>query len=193
MSSGNTSIKFPTNIITAFIAVVMLFLLSCSGDEITTIPSFPDRATTPVLRTTDVITMISDSGITRYRISAPEWSIYDKAEEPYWDFPKGVLFERFDGDLKTDAKISSNEGIFLVDKKLWELTGNVEANNLEGEVFKTPKLFWSQSEERIYSPDSVTVIQIDKIIKGKGFESNQTMSVYSISNVSGIFPLKETE
>jgi hypothetical protein len=50
-----------------------------------------DRAAMPVLEAEDVMTLISDSGVTRYRIKAPKWCIYDKADTPYWEFPKGVF------------------------------------------------------------------------------------------------------
>ena len=62
------------------VMAVVLFLFSC-GSKDKVHPSFPDRSMMPVLRVTDVVTMISDSGITRYRISAPEWLVYDKAED----------------------------------------------------------------------------------------------------------------
>ncbi len=182
------------NITTVLIAVVMLFLfICCSKNNNNTVPAFSDRADIPILKTTDVVTMISDSGITRYRISAPEWAIYDQAQEPYWNFPKGIKFERFDGDFQTDANIISDQAIFFDNKKLWELTGNVKATNLKGEIFETQKLFWNQNEERIYSPEEVTITQTDKKIHGTGFESNQTLRKYTISNVNGIFPIKNTE
>ena len=44
----------------------------------------------------NVTTLISDSGITRYRITTPAWYIYDHSSEPYWAFPKGVHLQRFD-------------------------------------------------------------------------------------------------
>lgn len=180
------------NITTAFTVVVMLFLfIACADDNKNVVKSFPDRASVPVLRTMDVTTMVSDSGITRYRIKAPEWVVYDKAEEPYWDFPQGINFERFDGDYQTDANIVSDEAVYYEQKKLWELTGNVKATNIEGEKFETPKLFWNQENEKIYSDDSITIIQSDKIIRGKGFLSNQTLSKYEILKVSGIFPIEE--
>ena len=181
------------NFITLF-SVVMLFVFMCCSKGINeTVASFADRAEIPVLKTTDVVTMISDSGITRYRITAPEWAIYDKAEEPYWNFPKGITFERFDGDFQTDANIISDEAIFFENKKLWELTGNVKATNLKGEIFETEKLFWDQTKERIYSPEAVSITQSDKVIHGTGFNSNQTLSKYEITKVHGIFPLKDDE
>ena len=63
------------------------------------------------LSATDVITLVSDSGITRYRVNAKVWNVYDKAEEPYWDFPEGIHFDRFDPNMKVDAEIESKKAI----------------------------------------------------------------------------------
>jgi LPS export ABC transporter protein LptC len=137
--------------------------------------------------------MISDSGITRYRISTPEWLIYDKAAEPYWDFPKGIKFERFDKNYKTDANIRSDKAVFYDNQKLWDLSGHVKAVNVEGEIFESNQLFWDQKQEKIYSKEFISITQKDKVIKGYGFESNQTLSKYTITKVKGIFPIKDTE
>ena len=43
-----------------------------------------DRAAMAVLEASDVTTIISDSGVVRYRIKAQTWKVYDKADTPYW-------------------------------------------------------------------------------------------------------------
>ena len=53
------------------------------------------REQLPVLITDSVTTLISDSGITRYRIEALQWLIYDKTDTPYQEFPKGIYLEQF--------------------------------------------------------------------------------------------------
>ena len=53
-----------------------------------------DRKATPVLQATDVNTIISDSGIVRYRIKAPTWQIFDKADTPYWEIGRASCRER---------------------------------------------------------------------------------------------------
>jgi len=179
---------------TVLITIILaFFLFSCSENSKNTIGSFPDRASVPALRTMDIVTMVSDSGVTRYRISAAEWAIFDKATEPFWDFPKGILFERFDNDLRTDANMTSDKAVYFTEKELWELTGNVRATNLNGEVFETQKLLWNQKEERIYSEETISITQTDKKINGTGFESNQTLSKYKITKVTGIFPVNESD
>ena len=45
-----------------------------------------ERDSLPVMDTKGVTTLISDSGITRYRVNTAEWLIYDRKNPPYWAF-----------------------------------------------------------------------------------------------------------
>jgi len=150
-----------------------------------------DRAAMPVLEAEDVMTLISDSGVTRYRIKAPKWCIYDKADTPYWEFPKGVFLEKFNTDLESDATIEADYAYYNESSQLWMLRGNVKAVNLEGEQFETPLLFWSQKDETVYSDSSIVITREASIVKGVGFRSNQTMTEYTILHPTGVFPIDE--
>ena len=173
----------------------MLFLsFACNRPtkpEIVQIESDPSLI--PTLHATDITTVISDSGITRYRISAPQWDIYDKVPDPYWEIPYGIHLERFDMNLQVDANIHSKYARFFVNKKLWELKNDVKATNLKGELFETEQLFWDQNSQKIYSDSLIKVTQATQIINAIGFESDQSMNYYVFRNVKGIFPVDESK
>lgn len=182
------------NITTAFSVVVVFFLLfSCSTTITEQINLELSSGEVPTLHTSDVTTVISDSGITRYRIYTPVWNVYDKASQPYWEFPDGVHFERFDENLIVDANVHCEYAKFLEREKIWELKGNIRATNIKGELFETEQLFWNQKTEKIYSDSLVTITQEDYIINAQGFESNQQMTKYTWKQTQGIFPVKEEE
>lgn len=184
--------KANKNITTALTVVVVLFLtVTCSNDKPDTIAAIVDRSTLPQLHALDISTVISDSGVTRYRISAPIWDIYDKASNPYWEFPKGIHFEKLDMNLKVDANIHARYAKFNENEQLWELKGKVRSTNLQGELFETEQLFWNQREERFYSDSLIKITQKSHIITGIGFESNQAMTKYVIKQPQGIFPVDE--
>jgi LPS export ABC transporter protein LptC len=175
----------------ASIAFVFFGLLSCSEEPKTKIGAVSDRTKIPSLHATKVSTVISDSGITRYRITAPQWYIYDKAVKPYQLFPEGIHLERFDINLKVDANIHSLYAKYDELDKTWELKGKVKAINLQGEVFETEQLFWNEITEKIYSDKYIKITQVSHVITGVGFESNQSMTKYTIKNPQGIFPVKD--
>ena len=150
-----------------------------------------DRAAMAVLEVSDVTTIISDSGVVRYRIKAQTWKVYDKADTPYWEFPDGIYLEKFNTELEPDASIESDYAFYNEPAQRWMLRGNVKALNLEGEQFETPLLFWDQKSESIYSDSSIVITREASIIQGVGFRSNQEMTKYTILRPTGIFPINE--
>lgn len=171
------------------------FAPSCSArkDKKLHADAITDRSQCPVLDTRGVTTLISDSGITRYRVKAAVWQIYDKAHPPYWEFPEGIYLENFGPDFEVEASLEADYAYYNDSLKIWTLRGNVHALNLQGETFDTPMLMWNQNTERIYSDSSITITRETSIIHGIGFESNQQMSQYTIHHPTGIIPVKDED
>lgn len=144
------------------------------------------------MKATQVNTLISDSGITRYRIEAAEWIVFGKAKEPYWYFPEGIYVEKFDTLFHSEASIKADTAYYFDKKGLWHLIGNVEVESLQGEQFDTSELFWDQKKEKVYSDKYIRIQQKEQIITGVGFESNQNMTRYKIFNSQGEFPVEDT-
>ena len=151
------------------------------------------REEMPVLITDSVKTLISDSGVTRYRIETPEWLVYDKTEKPYQEFPKGIYLEQFDTQLAVQASMKADYAYYDEQAQIWTLRGHVHALNREGEQFDTPELNWSQQDKRIYSDSSILITREKSIIEGVGFDSNEEMTKYTILNPTGVFPIDEEE
>jgi len=171
----------------------ILLLASCHKKTRLSAGAVEDRSGTPVLDTREVTTLISDSGIIRYRIQTAVWQIYDKAEPSYWEFPSGIFLERFNEELIVDASLCSDYAIYNQPEQRWRLEGNVHALNLEGEEFVTEELYWDQKTERIYTDSLITVTKTSSVIVGIGFESDQSMSKYTILHPTGYFPIDEDE
>ncbi|MDR3653473.1 MAG: LPS export ABC transporter periplasmic protein LptC [Paludibacter sp.] len=169
----------------------VMFIVACSNDKPDKIAAIADRSKMPKIHATDITTIISDSGITRYRISTPVWNVYDKASQPYWEFPKGIHLERFNLNLKVDANIHSQYAKYNENEQVWELRGKVKSTNLQGELFETEQLFWNQRQERFYSDSLIKITRATSITKGIGFESDQSMTHYQIKHFQGIFPINE--
>jgi len=171
----------------------ILLFFSCENKNTNVVQSFENSDTIPLLSTTGVSTLVSDSGVVRYRITADKWLIYKVNQDIFWDFPEGLHVERFDRSLNPDANIQSDRAVFFDTQKLWKFSGNVQATNLNNEKFESDVIFWDQRNARIYSDELIHITQKDKIITGIGFESNQTLTRYTIRNPQGIFPVEEEE
>ena len=181
------------NITAAFLAAVMFVLFpACSGKDKKLTEAIAENDTLPSMKSLGVTTLISDSGITRYKIVAEEWLIYDKKNPPYWAFEKGVYLEKFDTLFRIDASIKADTAYYHEKKKLWELKGHVQILSQRGDKFQTDLLFWDEKKEKVYSDKFIQIEQEDKIIKGYGFESNQDLTEYEIKNTTGVFTVEDT-
>lgn len=178
--------------ISTFAALVLICLAACvHHDKKHVTDAVEDRTAMPVLDAREVTTLVSDSGVTRYRIKTDAWLIYDKANPPYWEFPEGIYLENFNQDLSVAAYLEADYAYYDESAQIWRLDGNVHSLNQLGEKFETPQLFWSQKDERIYSDSLITITRETSIIQGIGFESNQEMTKYTIRKPTGIFPIKD--
>mgnify|MGYP006993759699 CR=1 FL=1 len=69
----------------AFGAIVMLLSFSsCGGKKNALGDAITERDSLPVMNTLGVTTLISDSGVTRYRVNTEEWTVYDRKKPSYW-------------------------------------------------------------------------------------------------------------
>ena len=167
--------------------------ISCSDDDHQYAPAIEARDSMPVLRSSGVSTLISDSGIIRYKIISEDWFIYDRKQPTYWSFEKGLFIEKFDENFHVDAYINCDTAYYYDQLHLWELRSRVLVKNLKGETFKTSLLYWDQNQHRIYSPAYMKIQGIEQELDGYDFTSNEQMTEYLIHSSSGAFPVDENE
>ena len=175
------------------VIVMLLLFTSCGGKEKNLGEAITERDSLPSMATMDVVTYISDSGVTRYRMDADEWLVYDRKKPSYWAFEKGVYLEQFDSVFNVDASIKADTAYYYDKQKLWKLMGHVDIKNRKGERFNTELLYWNQATEKVYSDRFIRIEQPDRIITGYGFDSNQQMTNYQIRNMGGVFYVDEEE
>ncbi len=146
----------------------------------------------PMMHTEDVSTLISDSGITRYRLNAKVWDVYtDSVAESYWYFPEGIYVEQFDSIFNVEASLTADTAYHYERQKLWKVIGNIKIVNLAGEKFETSELFWNEKEGTIYTDKFIRIQRRGQLHTGYGLRSNQNMSDWSIVNHAGEIDMPE--
>ena len=186
----NTSITITLGVMVMLLLFSSLFS-ACSGRKKELGDAITERDSLPVMDTRGVTTLVSDSGITRYRINTEEWLVFDRKNPPYWAVEKGIYLEKFDSLFQVEASIKADTAYFYNKEELWKLIGNVDIQNLKGERFNTELLYWDQRKQKVYSDQFIRIEQPDRIITGRGFESNQQMTVYTIRQPEGVFYVDE--
>ena len=176
----------------AFFTILAMVIATGCKDDSTSVVSHPTNPElVPTMTTTDVQTVISDSGHTRYRIAAPLWNMFEEAKEPHWTFPQGVTCEELDNDYNTMTTIKCDSAYFDKNKSLWTLTGNVRLTNATNDVVMTDELNWDQHGHRLYSDAFIHIEKQGRIIEGYGYVSNEQLTTYQLRQVEAIFPIDE--
>lgn len=142
----------------------------------------------PTMSTRNISTLISDSGVTQYRIVAPYWEVYDEGEEPYWRFPEGIYLRKYDRKFRVIATIAADSAIYFKNKGLWRLDGRVEVTKVPRELFLSQQVFWDQNRGTVYGDSFIHIENATHVMEGYGFTARQDFSEYKILKPLGIFP-----
>lgn len=169
----------------AVVAAAML-MVCCSQEQQRFVPNA--GALTPTMTTTDVSTLISDSGYTRYHLTSPIWYMYEDAEDPFWRFPDGLELEQYDLAMHPESTVICDSATYFSRRRLWRLDGNVVMVNTQRDSFLTQQLFWDQNSKKIYSDSFIHIVRTDRTIEGYGFESDQSMLSYTVNHPTAILP-----
>ncbi|MBD5213582.1 MAG: LPS export ABC transporter periplasmic protein LptC [Bacteroidales bacterium] len=164
-------------------------MTACGGSEPTG-RDIGDSRRYPTMATTDVATLISDSGYTRYHITAPRWLMFEEADTPYWSFPDGVYMEQYDDSMTITATFQADSATYLSARKIWQFDGRVNMRNSDGDRFATSQLFWDQNKREVYSDSFMHIDRNSRIIEGYGFESNEQFTEYTIRRPQMSLPVE---
>ncbi|MDE5842576.1 MAG: LPS export ABC transporter periplasmic protein LptC [Muribaculaceae bacterium] len=173
------------------ILTIALILLAgaCREEVKVNVASGIDTSKMPTMRSRNISTLISDSGITQYRIVAPLWDVYDNIDEPYWKFPEGIYLRKYDRKLKVIATIAADSATFFRNRNLWRLDGRVEVTKEPKELFQSPQVFWDQNKGIVYGDSFIHIENATHMMEGYGFTARQDFSGYRINKPLGIFPV----
>lgn len=172
----------------AALALMAAAATGCREEHKDFIDGKVDFETTPTMSTRNVETLISDSGIVRYRITSPLWLMFEEAREPVWRFPSGLALERYDDFFHKNATIDCDSATYFKNQGLWRLDGHVNITNTLDEKFLTNQLYWNEKTHSVYSDSFIHIERKDRVLEGYGFTSNDRLTQYNIRQVAGIFP-----
>ena len=72
-------------------------------------------------------TLISDSGLVRYRMTAPVLLIYERPERNEWVFPKGLLLRPYDASQGSQVFIKADSAVRRTEHEEWSATSRCRA------------------------------------------------------------------
>ena len=97
----------------------ILIAAACKND-IETIKALTSESSLPDVSGFNIEMSYTDSGRLKGKIIAPEVYQYNRREEPYNEFPKGMRAVFYDVNGREISYIKANYAIFYKKKQLWE-------------------------------------------------------------------------
>lgn len=176
----------------AFIKVYFLFfscflVFSCKEAVEHTAGAIRERDSVAVMTTLGVNTLISDSGITKYRIVTERWEVNQNKKPSRWVFDKGLFLEQFDEKFHVQAYIQCDTAYYYDQLRLWELRSRVRILTKNGLRFSSNQLYWDENKHELYSYTFSRLVTPERTLQGSYFRSDERMTHYLVTNSRGSF------
>lgn len=169
------------------LVTVILSLAACQKQTEHTAAAVRDRDSASTMITYGVNTLISDSGVIKYRIVTERWEVNQVRVPSRWIFEKGLFFEQFDEKFHVYSYIQCDTAYYYDQKRLWELRGNVSILSKDGLRFTSQQLYWDQNSHELYSFVPSRLVTPERTLQGTYFRSDERMTRYTVSNTKGSF------
>ena len=174
--------------IVAIIIATMFF--SCNND-MELVKEISKKDSLPVLTVDSIRVMQSENGRITLELRAPVMKSYNQKEN-YTEFPKGIRIIFYDSLMKPKSELTARYGINREGRKIMEAKGNVVVvNYMKKATMNTEHLIWNENTKRVSTNENVKITEPERIIFGKGMESDELFDNWIIRNVTGTFNVKE--
>lgn len=179
----------------SFLFVFWVFVLfaACEQPQEHTAPAIHERDSVSMMTTYGVNTLISDSGVIKYRIVTERWDVNTIKQPTRWTFERGIFLEQFDEKFQIEGYIFADTAWYYDQIKLWELRGRVRVRNANGLVFHSEELFWDGMKHEFYSYKYSHVVTPERELEGTYFRSDENMRHYEVTNSVGSFQSEDLE
>jgi len=170
-----------------FLAGGGLLFVSCEEQKEHTAPAIHERDSVAMMTSYGVNTLISDSGVIKYRIVAERWEVNENVNPSRWIMNKGVFMTQFDEKFHVQSYIQADTAYHYDKQKLWELRGRVRILTKDGLKFFSEQLYWDEARHEFYSNVFSRLITPERTLQGAYFRSDEQMTNYYVSNTKGSF------
>lgn len=167
--------------------LLALFVSACQEAVEHTAPAIRDRDSASVMTSWGVNTLISDSGVIKYRIVTERWDVNAVKHPSRWTFDKGLFLEQFDEKFHIQAYIQCDTAYYYDQLHLWELRSRVRVRTKDGLRFTSEQLFWDESRHELYSYVFSRLVTPERTLQGSFFRSDERMTHYLVTNSRGSF------
>lgn len=156
---------------------------SCQN-EIEEIRAITDDRELPIQTTSNAEFFYSENGKLKNQLIATEVNRFIIGDEQRLEVSKGFVMIIYDTLEQEEARLSADQGVYLENQNRMEARYNVELKNITGDKLNTEELIWLQDSNKVYTEEDVMITSDDGVVFGKGLESDETFTRYSIKQIS---------
>ena len=170
-----------------FIVYCLAFSVACTEPQEHTARAINPEDSASIMVSYGVNTLISDSGVIKYRIVTERWEVNTVRQPSRWEFMKGIFFEQFDEQFHVQGYIQADTAWYYDQKRLWKLHGRVNLRNVNGLIYTSEELYWDGMRHEFYSTVFSRVVTPERTMEGSYFRSDEKMDHYLVTNSKGSF------
>ncbi len=172
------------------ILLLAIMLFSCENDMMAVI-KLSSKDSIPDVTINNVDVKKSEMGKPTFELTATKMISYQTAES-FTEFPNGLKIIFFDSLMQPKTELTANYGISWDAKRTMQARGNVVIRNFQKhEQLNTESLFYDQNLRKVSTQEFVKITQPDKVIFGKGMESDELFDNWAIRDVSATIYLQD--
>lgn len=164
-----------------------LILVGCQEQVEHTAPAIHAKDSVAMMTSYGVNTLISDSGVIKYRIVTERWEVNTNRNPSRWIFDKGMLLEQFDEKFHINSYIQCDTAYYFDQLRIWKLYGRVRILTKDGLRFTSEQLTWDENKHELSSNVFSKLVTPERTLQGSHFWSDEKMTRYVVSNTKGSF------
>ncbi len=169
----------------AAIIFLLLMLSACGNTEV----KDPIIYEGPLREVENMELFYSQNSTVKVKMKTPLVHEFKNSDQ---EFPKGIYLEFYDALGNLESTLTANHAFYFKAENKWRGRGDVVVRNvIKEEQLNTEELFWTPSNQRIFTEKFVTIRQQGDVIYGEGMEAKQDLSDFEIKKVTGDFEVKE--
>ena len=177
----------------SFIIYSLTFSFACSEAQEHIADAVRPEDSVAMMQSFGVNTLISDSGVIKYRIVTERWEVNTAKNPSRWEFMKGIFFEQFDEQFHVEGYIQADTAWYFDRQRLWKLRGRVSIRNAKGLIYTSEELYWDGMKHEFYSTVFSRVVTPERTMEGSYFRSDEKMEHYLVTNSKGSFLANDME
>jgi len=177
-------LKFKHSFLNIVTIIIVTMFFSCDG-TLKDVQRFNHSTFMPTGEADSINLRYTDSGRIKSILQSPKMLDYASLENPFTEFPKGVLVTMYDENDKTTI-ITSKYAISYKKTGIIDLQGDVTIISHDGKKLETSQLYFDQKNEWFFTEEFFKFTDsAGGFLQGPGVDFSKDFKIFNMQKSSG--------